>query len=120
MVTSRISNDGLYQSLQQSGHDFKTLRALGDCYAPSTVAAAVYDGHAAARQLDSEQDIYAPLYRRDLPSIDFSTFILSLSTSALYQMGLVNGPDGAPVAEPDPTLRPGVVSMSSDLVNPTM
>lgn len=37
----------------------------------------------------------------DLPSIDFSTFVLSLSTSALYQMGLVNGPDGAPVAEPD-------------------
>jgi hypothetical protein len=36
-----------------------------------------------------------------LPSIDFSTFVLSLSTSALYQMGLVNGPDGAAVAEPD-------------------
>jgi hypothetical protein len=41
---------------------------------------------------------------RDLPSIDFSTFILSMSTSALYQMGLVNGPDGAPVEEPDPLL----------------
>ncbi len=37
----------------------------------------------------------------ELPSIDFSTFVLSLSTSALYQMGLVNGPDGAPVAERD-------------------
>jgi hypothetical protein len=37
----------------------------------------------------------------ELPSIDFSTFVLSLSTSALYQMGLVNGPDGAPVSEPD-------------------
>ena len=37
----------------------------------------------------------------DLPSIDLSTFVLSLSTSALYQMGLVNGPDGAPAAEPD-------------------
>jgi hypothetical protein len=36
-----------------------------------------------------------------LPSIDFSTFVLSLSTSALYQMGLVNGPDGAAAAEPD-------------------
>ena len=38
---------------------------------------------------------------KDLPSIDFSTFVLSLSTSALYQMGLVNGPDGTPVEEPD-------------------
>ena len=37
----------------------------------------------------------------DLPTIDFSTFVLSLSTSALYQMGLVNGPEGTPVAEPD-------------------
>jgi hypothetical protein len=37
----------------------------------------------------------------DLPSIDFSTFVLSLSTSALYQMGLVNGPDGTPVGERD-------------------
>ncbi|MDP6979297.1 MAG: DUF1844 domain-containing protein [Myxococcota bacterium] len=34
-------------------------------------------------------------------SIDFSTFVLSLSTSALYQLGLVDGPDGAPAAEPD-------------------
>ncbi len=39
--------------------------------------------------------------RGELPSIDFSTFVLSLSTSALYQMGLVNGPDGTPAAEPD-------------------
>ena len=41
---------------------------------------------------------------KDLPSIDFSTFVLSLSTSALYQMGLVSGPDGAPVDEPDALL----------------
>ncbi|MBW1885948.1 MAG: DUF1844 domain-containing protein, partial [Deltaproteobacteria bacterium] len=37
----------------------------------------------------------------ELPSIDFSTFVLSLSTSALYQLGLVNGPDGAPAPAPD-------------------
>ena len=29
-----------------------------------------------------------------LPRIDLSTFVLSLSTSALYQMGLVAGPGG--------------------------
>ena len=28
----------------------------------------------------------------DLPAIDFSTFILSLSTTALYQMGLAPDP----------------------------
>ena len=29
-----------------------------------------------------------------LPRIDFSTFVLSMSTSALYQLGLVDGPEG--------------------------
>ena len=38
-----------------------------------------------------------------LPPIDFSTFVLSLSTSALYQLGLVPGPGGQTV-EPDPLL----------------
>jgi len=42
-----------------------------------------------------------PSAGEELPSIDFSTFVLSLSTSALYQLGLVNGPEGAPAAEPD-------------------
>ncbi len=37
----------------------------------------------------------------ELPSIDFSTFVLSLSTSALYQMGLVPGVGGDPAGEPD-------------------
>lgn len=32
--------------------------------------------------------------KRQLPKIDLATFILSLSTSALYQMGVVDGPDG--------------------------
>jgi hypothetical protein len=36
-----------------------------------------------------------------LPAIDFSTFVLSLSTSALYQMGMVPPPEGGERAEPD-------------------
>ena len=39
-----------------------------------------------------------------LSKIDFSTFILSLSTSALYQMGLVDGPEGGRVDEPNRAL----------------
>jgi dimethylamine/trimethylamine dehydrogenase len=70
MVTSRQSDDGLFQSLQEHETRFKTLRAIGDCNAPGTVAAAVYDGHAAARYLQSEQDIYAPLFRREIPALD--------------------------------------------------
>ena len=37
-----------------------------------------------------------------LPRIDFSTFALSLGTSALYHMGLVGDPEsGEPTAEPN-------------------
>lgn len=35
------------------------------------------------------------------PGIDFSTFVLSLSTSALYNLGLVEEPETGERAEPD-------------------
>jgi hypothetical protein len=40
----------------------------------------------------------------ELFRIDFATFVLSLSTSALYQMGLVPGPEGSKLEEPNPVL----------------
>jgi dimethylamine/trimethylamine dehydrogenase len=70
MVTSRQPDDGLFQSLQEHEHRFRTLRAIGDCNAPGTVAAAVYDGHAAARHLESDEDVYAPLFTREMPALD--------------------------------------------------
>ena len=70
MVTSRQPDDGLFQSLQEHEHRFRTLRAIGDCNAPGTVAAAVYDGHAAARHLESDEDVYAPLFTREIPALD--------------------------------------------------
>ena len=70
MVTSRIADDSLYQALLPSEDRFASLRAIGDCLAPSTVAQAVYDGHAAARYLQAGHDEYAPLFVRDLPSLD--------------------------------------------------
>lgn len=39
-----------------------------------------------------------------LPGIDFSTFILSLSTSALYHMGVVLHPESGEAADADPLL----------------
>jgi hypothetical protein len=36
-----------------------------------------------------------------LPAIDFSTFVLSISTTALYQMGLVADPETGRKASPD-------------------
>ncbi len=70
MVTSRDPCDELYQELLTGPGTFKSLRAIGDCHAPATVAAAVYDGHSAARYLESDQDVYAPLFRREMPGLD--------------------------------------------------
>jgi dimethylamine/trimethylamine dehydrogenase len=69
-ITSRESDDALFQSLQAYEDKFTTLRAIGDCNAPATVAAAVYDGHSAARYLQSGQEAYAPLFAREIPAID--------------------------------------------------
>ncbi|MDH3219682.1 MAG: FAD-dependent oxidoreductase, partial [Gammaproteobacteria bacterium] len=68
VITARLPCDELYRELLDTEDRFKTLRAIGDCNAPGTVAAAVYDGHAAARYLESGQDIYAPLFVRDMPA----------------------------------------------------
>ncbi|MGH0037633.1 MAG: DUF1844 domain-containing protein [Myxococcota bacterium] len=40
----------------------------------------------------------------ELPAIDFSTFVLSISTTALYQMGLVDDPETGQRAAPDTLL----------------
>lgn len=37
----------------------------------------------------------------ELPAMDFATFLISLSTSALYHLGLVAEPEGEPPPEPD-------------------
>ncbi|HEY5739457.1 MAG TPA: NADH:flavin oxidoreductase, partial [Gammaproteobacteria bacterium] len=68
-ITARLPEDELYRRLQQYREHFKTLRAIGDCHAPGSVAAAVYDGHSAARHLESGKDIYAPLFNRELPAL---------------------------------------------------
>lgn len=38
---------------------------------------------------------------KDLPKIDFSTFVLSLATSALYHMGLSSDPSGESLPKPN-------------------
>ena len=46
----------------------------------------------------------APAGARALPEIDFSTFVLSLSTTALCQLGLVPDPTSGRLLEPDPVI----------------
>lgn len=70
MITSRTPDNSVYQDLLAHEDKFKTLQAIGDCEAPSTVAAAVYAGHLAARNLESDEEFYAPLFRREMPRLD--------------------------------------------------
>jgi len=59
MVTSRTPVDALFNELQTAqgskASSIKTLQRVGDCLAPSTVAAAVYSGHLAARELGTNE-----------------------------------------------------------------
>jgi len=70
MVTSRQPNDGLYLDLvgdpqALAGAGIASVQAIGDCDAPSTIAAAVHDGHRAARELDAEPDDPDLPFRRE-------------------------------------------------------
>src|SRR5699024_5717950 len=56
MVTSRLPNDSLYQQLSAMAGDSapETVRMIGDCVAPSTIAAAVWSGRRFAEEFDDE------------------------------------------------------------------
>ena len=74
MVTERIPENGLYRALTGDSKalesaGIRSVSAIGDCLAPSTIAAAVYAGHRAARELDESQPEGVP-FRRELTAIE--------------------------------------------------
>jgi dimethylamine/trimethylamine dehydrogenase len=57
LVTMRLPNDALYHELMSDDAllrdaGIKSITRIGDCYAPSTIALAVYSGHRIAREMD--------------------------------------------------------------------
>ncbi len=65
-VTMRNPEEALYRALQQkieSDNDYNpdSLCRIGDCEAPSIIAAAVFAGHRYARELDTEVDPDNPI-----------------------------------------------------------
>ena len=61
LVTARSANDSLYAELMLMESHWKaagieTVRGIGDAWAPSTIASAVYEGHKYARELDEPED----------------------------------------------------------------
>jgi dimethylamine/trimethylamine dehydrogenase len=57
LVTDRIPDDSLYQSLKPALDEGKinSLRIIGDAEAPNIIAQAVFAGHLAAREFDEEK-----------------------------------------------------------------
>ena len=57
MVTARLPEDSLYRDLlarrgEWGGAGLRTVKAVGDCWSPGTIAAAVWEGHRYAQELD--------------------------------------------------------------------
>ncbi len=70
MVTARRPRDSLFFDLDgdpdgRKSAGIKSVTRIGDCLAPSTIAAAVYEGHRYAREFDSNVDIDEVPYKRE-------------------------------------------------------
>ena len=72
MVVSRLPDDALYQELvadpdRLRDGGIETLKRIGDCHGPATIAAAVYEGHRFARELG--EDVSEIPFRRELTEL---------------------------------------------------
>jgi dimethylamine/trimethylamine dehydrogenase len=61
LVTARDPHDSLVAELQQA--EAGAVRAIGDAWCPATIAAAVWDGHRYAEQLEQQDDREVPFLR---------------------------------------------------------
>jgi len=66
LVTMRNPVGDLHATLDSS--KYKSVTRIGDCIAPSTIAAAIYDGHRFARELGEPHTDNVP-FRRELPAL---------------------------------------------------
>jgi dimethylamine/trimethylamine dehydrogenase len=75
MVAARQANNQLYRDLTEdperlTDSGIASVTAIGDCFCPSTIASAVYEGHRVAREMDAPpQDPDMP-FRREQVSLE--------------------------------------------------
>ena len=74
-VTARLPRDALYYALSGDARaladaGIQSVKRVGDCYGPATIAAAVYEGHRYARELDTEVDPDAVPFHRERHDLD--------------------------------------------------
>ena len=70
LVTSRLPNEALYLDLAEDPRvlentSIKSVTAIGDCFCPSTIASAVYEGHRVAREFDAAPENPDMPFRRE-------------------------------------------------------
>ena len=74
MVTARLPHDELYTQLQERGDDWaaagvSSVTGVGDAWAPSTIAAAVWSGHRFAEELDAPRNDDPVPFRREVTQL---------------------------------------------------
>ena len=72
LVASRLPQDQLYLDLkarEKDWGDLKSVRGIGDCWAPSTIAAAVYAGRRYAEEFDAPDIGDAVPFKRELAEL---------------------------------------------------
>ena len=70
-VTMRMPVDSLFHDLVEACEGLErtpTVTRIGDCFAPGTIAAAVYSGHRYAREIGEPETDGVP-FKRELPSL---------------------------------------------------
>ena len=72
-VTARLPDDGLYRELLARRDDWedaglRSVKAVGDCWSPGTIAAAVWEGQRYAQELDGPPGEAAP-FRREVTEL---------------------------------------------------
>ena len=75
LVTMRLPNDSLFQELngdpaRLADAGITSLQRIGDCLAPSTIAAAVYSGHRSAREADAAPSNDEVPFKRELIALE--------------------------------------------------
>ena len=76
-ITMRLPNDDLYNDLMALDEatkkaGIKSIRRIGDCYGPSIIAAANYEGHRYARELDTDVDIDVVPFKREHHNLELA------------------------------------------------
>jgi len=73
-VTARLPEDSLYRELLARRGEWpdaglRTVKAVGDCWAPGTIAAAVWEGRRYAEELDEPEAAVAAPPRREVTEL---------------------------------------------------